>query len=122
MTPEPIKNSELDNMLRNALISCDKLIIPSGLSEKTIRKLEKKMYLRNLILELSLKIGVVFISLVVLTGVFILINGGGILAELFSHLTDNRQIITMLLIGGFITVLIDQVGLRFYNEFKKEPA
>lgn len=122
MTPESIKNNELDSLLRHALISHDQLTIPSGLSEKTIRKLGKRAILRSLLLELSLKAGVVLASLVILTGIFILINGSGVLDSLFTRLTDNRQMVTLLLLAGSITVLIDQVGLRFYNELKKDPV
>ncbi|MBN2275291.1 MAG: hypothetical protein JXK95_13230 [Bacteroidales bacterium] len=122
MTPEQIKNSELDRLLRNAMMSDDNLVIPSGLSEKTMRRLEKKVILRNLILELSLKAGLVAVSLVVLTGVFIWFRGSDILSGLFSHIAANRQIIGMLLFAGFVIMLVDQVGVRFYNEFKKEQA
>jgi hypothetical protein len=120
MTPEQIKNSELDKLIHNMLTSNDDLIIPPGLSDKTIRKLEKKVLLRELILELSFKIGLVLGSLSILAGVFIWTNGSGVLTGLFTHFINNWQIITSLLLLVFITILIDQVGLRFYNALKKE--
>ena len=59
MIPEQIENSEMDDLIRNVLASDENLIIPSGLSEKIIKKLGKRALLRELVLELFLKIGLV---------------------------------------------------------------
>lgn len=119
MTPEQIKNRELDKLVFNILKSNDKMIIPTGLSEKTIRKLEKIVILRNLMLELVLKFLLVSGSIFILTGVFIWINGSNFLTVLYSHFAANWQIISLLLFVGIVTILIDQIGLRFYEAFRK---
>ncbi len=122
MTPEQLKNSELDNLVRNVLLSDDDLMIPSGLADKAFRKLEKKIILRNLILELSVKIGIVLGSLAILTGVFAWFKGPAVLTAFYTYFISNWQTIVSLLLLIFITVLIDQVGLKFFAEFKKEVS
>jgi hypothetical protein len=122
MTQEQLKNFELDNRIRGVLLSDDSLIVPPGLTETVIRKLEKKVLLRQLIVELFLKLGLVVFSLTILTGVFIGIKGFGVLAILFTYFNTYRQLITSLLLVGLVIILIDQVGLRFYNSLKKEAS
>jgi len=116
---EPIKNNELDKLIRDVLASDNDLIIPPGLPDKTIRKLEKKVLLRELILELFFKVGLALGSLVILAGILIWINGRGLLTGLYTHLMANWQIITSLLLLVLITILIDQVGLKFFTAINK---
>ena len=122
MAQEHIKNNELDRLMRNVLASNNDLMIPQGLSEKIILQLKKRVLLQELILELSYKVGLVLGSLVVLAGIFVWINGSNVLASLYTHLVNNWQPITSLLLLVFITVLIDQVGLRFYTIVKNEVS
>jgi len=119
MTLEPIKNNELDKLIRDALASDNDLIIPPGLPDKTIKKLEKKVLLRELILELFFKVGLVLGSLFLLAGVFVWINGRGVLTGLYTHFVTNWQIITSLFLLVVITILIDQVGLKFFTAINK---
>jgi hypothetical protein len=122
MIPEQTENKELDVLIRNVLSSNDDLIIPAGLSEKTIRNLEKKILLRELVLELFMKVGLISGSLAVLAGVFILVNGKNVLNRLYAQFADNWHMIISLLFLVFITIFIDQVGLRFHNTFHKETG
>jgi hypothetical protein len=122
MMQEQIRNSELDSLIKSVLKSDEGLIIPSGLSERTFRRLEKRILLRELMLELVFKIGLVSGSLAILAGVFVWINGIGVLTGLYAQFLDNWQIVTSLLLLVFVTILIDQVGLRFYSIFKKEVS
>jgi len=119
MIREQKEDSELDGIIRNVLSANDNLIIPPLLSEKTIRKLGKKILLRELVVELYLKVGLVLGSLAMLAGVFLWINGSGVLTNLYNHFINNWRIITSLLFLVFITIHIDQVGLRFYNTYNK---
>lgn len=120
MTHEQIKNNELDKLIRNALKSNDELVMPSSLSDKIVQKIEKKILLRELILELSFKVGLILGSLIMLAGVFVCINGSSVLVRLYDYFVNRWQIITSLLIIVLITILIDQIGLRFYYTVKKE--
>jgi uncharacterized membrane protein len=120
MKSEQIKNSELDRLIHNVLTSDDNLIIPPFLSDKTIRKLEKKVLLRELVLELSFKIGLVLGSLAILAVVFIWINGSGVLTRLITYFVNSWQIITSLFLLAFTTILIDQIALKYYITIKKE--
>lgn len=112
---EEIENKELDRLLHNALSSDDALKIPSGLADLTIQKLERKLVLRELIFELSIKISIVIGSLAILATVFALLNGTGVLTGLYVRFINNWQIIASVLLLVFITIIIDQVVVRFYN-------
>jgi len=120
MIPQQKKNSELDRLMRDALTSNEDLIVPFSLSYNTIHKLKKKALLRELVFELLFKIGIASGSLVILAGVFAWTNGTGVLTGLVTQIVSNWKIITSLLFLVFITIFIDQVGLRFYNTFSKE--
>lgn len=120
MEKEQLNNSELDKLMLNALIADKDLSVPPGLADKTIRKLEKRILLRELILELFIKLSIVLISLTILTVVFIWFNGSEVISNLYSHFISNWQIFTSVLLLVFITILIDQVGLRLYNSINKE--
>jgi hypothetical protein len=120
MKPEHIKNSELDNLMRNALTSNNDMIITPGISDKIILKLEKKTLLRELLLELSFKVGLALGSLALLAGVFTWVTGSDVLSRFYTHFVSNRQLFISTLLVVFVTILIDQVALRFYITFNKE--
>ena len=120
MEKEQLNNSELDKIMLNALIADKDLSVPPGLVDKTIRKLEKRILLRELILELFIKLGIVLVSLAILAVVFIWFNGSEVISNLYAHFINNWQIVTSVLLLIFITILIDQVGLRLYNSINKE--
>lgn len=122
MTPEQLKNRELDNLVRNVLLSDDNLMIPSGLADSVFRKLEKRMLLRELVLELSIKIGIVLGSLAILTGVFVWFKGPAVITSLYTQFINNWQTILSLLLLVLVIALIDQVGLKFYTLYKKEVS
>lgn len=119
MIPDKIKNNELDRLLRDVLESHDDLMIPSGLGEKTIRKLKKKAILRELLLELSYKTGLVLGSLGILAGVLLLTGAQGVLLALYRYLSGTWVLVLPLLFVAMITIFIDQIGLRFYEQFRQ---
>ena len=122
MTPERITDKELDMLMCSSLISNEELIIPHGLANKTIQKLEKKSLLRELILELFVKVVMVLASLLVLAGVLVWFNGSGGLSKWYTYFFNNWHIISSLLFLVFITILIDQVGLKYYTAYKMKTA
>ena len=119
MKPDQLKDSELDSILKKAFFSGDQLTIPLGLVDRTVRKIEKKALIRSLVLELLSKIALGLISLAVLAGVFAFIRGTGVLTFIYVHFVDNWQLFSSLLLLSFITIFVDQVGLKFYNSFKE---
>jgi hypothetical protein len=119
MITKPVKNRELDQLLKNALASSLELEFPTDLRDKTIRRLQKRAILRELLLELSYKAGLVIGSLGILAGVLIWTNGYDILVRFFSHLSEVMIIIIPLLFVAIFTVLIDQIVIRFYDQYKK---
>jgi hypothetical protein len=118
MIHERIKNNELDRLFRDALASSDALEIPFGLQERTVRKLKKKAILRELLLELAYKAGLVLGSLGILAGVYIWTNGYDDLLNAYRHLSNSLMVILPLLFVAVVTVLIDQIGIRFFDHFK----
>ena len=122
MAQEQLENSELDRLMRNVLSSDDELKIPQGISDKTILKLGKRVLLRQLILELFYKLGLVLGSLSLLAGVFVWINGKGMLSGSYTFFLTHWQNITSLLFLVFIIILIDQIGLRFYNVINRKVS
>jgi hypothetical protein len=121
MPQEQFRNSRLDQLMREALNSGNDLRIPEGLAEKTIQRLEKRTLLRELILELLVKAGIIISCLFVLVVVFVWINGQGVLGGFYEKFLNNRHLIASILILASITILIDQVLLRFLNTLKKDP-
>ena len=120
MKPDQLKDSEIDGLLSKALQSDSDLAILPGLSDKIIRKLERRIIIHDLLLELFSKIGIAVVSVALLTGIFVWIKGSGLLTELYGSFINHWQIILSALLILFITLLIDQVGLRFYAIFKRE--
>jgi len=110
----------MDAIFRKALQNNNDLIIPNGLAEKTIRKLEKRILLRELIFELLLKTGLVIGSLILLTVVFVLLKGRGVLDWLSNRIVDQWQIFASFLVLVFFTILIDQIGIKFYGTINRK--
>lgn len=120
MIPEQSEDRDMDAIFRKALQNNNDLIIPDRLAEKTIRKLEKRILLRELVFELLLKTGLVIGSLILLTVVFLLLKGRGVLDWLSNRIVDHWQIITSLLVLIFFTILIDQIGIKFYGTINRK--
>ena len=122
MIPEQSEDRDINAIFRKALQKNNDLIIPDGLTEKTIRKLEKRILLRELIDELLLKTALVAGSLILLIGVFILLKGRGVLDWLNNRIFDHWQMIASLLVLVFFTILIDQIGIKFYGTINRKPV
>lgn len=120
MIPEQSEDRDMDAIFRKALQTNNDLIIPDALAEKTIKKLEKRILLRELILELLLKTGLVIGSLILLTVVFLLLKGRGVLDWLSNRIVDHWQIIASLLVLVFFTILVDQIGIKFYGTINRK--
>jgi hypothetical protein len=120
MIPEQMKNSELDKIIQEALHSSADLKISTGLAERTIRKIEKRMLLKELLVELLFKIGLVLFSLVALGGVLIWASGGELFSNWYAQMLNNWQFVIAVLLLILITILIDQVGLRYYEMTKRQ--
>ena len=120
MIPEQSEDRDMDAIFRKALQNNNDLIIPNGLAEKTIRKLEKRILLRELIFELLLKTGLVIGSLILLTVVFVLLKGRGVLDWLSNRIVDQWQIFASFLVLVFFTVLVDQIGIKFYGTINRK--
>ena len=122
MIPEQYEDRDVDAIFREALQNNNDLNIPDGLAEKIVRKLEKKILLRELIIELLLKTGLVIGSLILLTLVFLLLKGRAVLNWLINRTVDNWQIIVPLLVIVFFTVIIDQVGIKFFGTINRKTV
>lgn len=122
METEQRHDLELDKLIHNALSSDTDLMIPRELTGKTILRIKRRMLLKELVLDLFCKAGLVLGSLIVLAGVFVWIKGSDVLTILSTYLVNNWQLFSSLLILTLTTVLIDQVGLRFYALVKNDTG
>lgn len=110
-----IENNDMDQMIRNALASDEALRVPDGFAEMAIRRLGKRALLRRLFLELFSKIGLVLLSLMILLGVLAFVNGVEFFNTLAEQILSHKEILISVTIVGAITLLIDQVVIK-YNE------
>ena len=115
-----MKNDELDSLIQEALHSSDDLKIRTGLAESTIRKIEKRMLLKELLAELLYKTGLVLLSLAALVGVLIWAGGGKFFSNWYDQMLNNRQFVIAVVLLIMFTILIDQVGLRYYEMTKRK--
>jgi hypothetical protein len=120
MEREEMKITDLDKLMQKALAGNDELKIPSGLSNKTIRKLQRKILIRELFFELFVKLGIVLLSLSLLALVFVFFHGTIVIDKLYTFFATNRQIVSSLLLLTIVILFIDQIGLRLYQKLNKE--
>lgn len=120
MIEDNLNNKKIDELMRSALASNNNFIIPPEVSARAIHLIEKKTLLRELLLELMYKIMLVILSLGVLTAVLVFSNGVQFIADLIAIYTNNRQLFLSVLTLVFITIIIDQIALRFYTLFYKK--
>jgi hypothetical protein len=122
MIPQEIKNSELDKIMQQVMQSSDDLNIPRGMVDRTIQKLEKRILLRELLLELSFKFGLVLGCLGILAGVLLWFSGSDVLNIAVDFIIQRWQMMASLLVLVFVTILIDQVGLRYYDTLNNKVS
>lgn len=115
-----MKNGEFEKLIQEALHSSDELKIRTELTERTIRKIEKRMLLKELLVELLYKTGLVLFSLAALCGVLIWAGGSELFSNWYTQLLNNLQVVIAVLILVIFTITIDQVGLRYYELTKKQ--
>jgi hypothetical protein len=117
-----IKNSEIDRLMRQALESSDEFVVPGHVIDLTMRKLEKRMLLRQLLMELFIKIGLGLGSLGVLACVLALSIGLDMMKRLYAIVQANMQLVVILLTATLLILIIDQIALRFYIPQKPDAC
>ncbi len=122
MNPEQMKNDELDILLREALQSNSDLKIKTVLAEKTIHRIQKVVFLKQLLMELGIKTGLVLLCLAVFAGVFVFFKGNSLFKELFDVLLNYKQHVILVLLLILVTVIIDQVGLRYFHSTSQKVS
>jgi hypothetical protein len=110
----PMKNSEIDRLMRESLEAHSDFIVPDSLIQSTIHKLEKRMLIREIMMELAFKLGLVIISLGILAIVLALANGTALISRFADFVIANRQLIFSMIFLAFVILIVDQVVLRFY--------
>jgi hypothetical protein len=118
MRTELYSNTEMNALIRDALGSNPDFKIPSCLVEATIRKIERRQMLRELVIELAAKIGIVAGSLGILMGVLYWTGQTRLVKQLISFSIENRQLIVVALASVFVIVLIDQLVLKYFSRIK----
>lgn len=115
-----MKNGGVEKLIQEALHSSDELKIRKGLTERTIRQIEKRMLLKELLVELLYKTGLVLLSLAALGGILIWAGGSELFSNWYTQLLNNMQVVIAVLILVIFTILIDQVGLRYYEMTRRQ--
>jgi hypothetical protein len=113
-----MSNAELDHMISRALGASETLIVEDSLVEKTIRKIEKRALLRELLFELSFKIMVALGSIGILSGVMIWFNGLEMINRIFNVIGTYRHLVIMLFSSAFAIIFIDQVILKYFHAWE----
>jgi hypothetical protein len=118
MRTEPYSNAEMNALIRDALGSNPEFIIPSKLTEKTIRRIEKRQMLREVVFELAAKIGIVTGSLAILTGVLYLTGQNQIVKEIIAFAVQYKQLIVVLLSSVLAIIFLDELVFKYITRLK----
>ncbi|HLO58155.1 MAG TPA: hypothetical protein VK179_05405 [Bacteroidales bacterium] len=118
MKTEPYSNTEMNALIREALGSDPGYKIPSSLAEATIRKIERRLMWRELVIELSAKTGIVAGSLGILTGVLYWMGQNQLVKQIIGFGMKYKQLIVVLLASVFVIVLFDQLIFKYINRIK----
>jgi hypothetical protein len=86
--------------------------LPPSFTDALMRKLENRLYWREVLAEFGLKIGLVVGALATLSGVLFFPRKNNDIS-IFTYLLHNWQIIGTVAIVLFFTFFFDQVFLRF---------
>jgi len=109
-----MKNGETDQIIQHALMKDRQLDIPAGLAEKVIRKIERRILLKESLLELCMKGGLTVGSLLIITAILVWTGGNGVLTNITEYFFQHWQVITSVIILIIFTVLVDQVMIKSY--------
>lgn len=109
-----MNNHEIDLLIGRALDSADSMIVSEVLVEKTIRKIEKRAFLKEVIVELAFKVMLVIGSIAVLSGVMIWFSGFELVQRFTAFIQTNRQLVIMVTLGTLVVIFIDQIVLKYY--------
>jgi hypothetical protein len=118
MRTEPYSNAEMNALIRDALGSNPEFIIPSKLTDNTIRRIEKRQMLREIVFELAAKIGIVTGSLAILTGVLYLTGQNQIVKQIIAFAVQYKQLIAVLLSSVFAVIFLDELVFKYITRVK----
>lgn len=113
------KNNDLDRIIQQTLASNIDFIVPERLVAEVIRKQEKRMLFRELMLELGFKAGLILGSMGILVGVFAFARNLEIFKRFYDLALDNKELVIIMLSSAVLIVFVDQVILRMYMNRQK---
>jgi hypothetical protein len=119
MEEEKKQTDILDRLIIEALEQQPDDAMPSGFALRVVSRWERKVVLRELLIEFGIKTALVVGSLAVLAG-FLFIPAKETLFSFLRLAADHWQIITGTSIIILVTFFIDQVLLRFFSESRQE--
>lgn len=109
-----MKNAEIEKIMKVALLNDGDFDVPTGLAERAIRKIEKRILLKESLLELCMKGGLIMGSLLIITAILVFFNGQDVLTTIFDYLVQHWQTVTSIIIVVIFTILVDQVVIKYY--------
>lgn len=109
------KADRLDQLILEAMGQQPDEAMPDGFTNRLISRWERKVALKELLMEFGMKTALVIGSLIILAG-FLFLPFKDVLSSWLRLAADHWQIITGTALIILITFFIDQVLLRFYSE------
>lgn len=117
MKEEKKQTEMLDRLILEALEQQPDEAISPDFAHLVVSRWERKVALRELLIEFGIKTALVIGSLAVLAG-FLFIPAKEAFSSFLRLAADHWQIITGTTLIVLVTFFIDQVLLRFYSETK----
>jgi hypothetical protein len=116
MNQDKMNSKDLDRIMQQVLETNTDFLVPDRLVAEVIRKQEKRMLFRELMLELAFKTGLVIGSIAILIGVFAIGSNLEIFRKFYALALQNKELVLLLLSSAGLIAFIDQVVLRLYYD------
>jgi hypothetical protein len=116
MNHDKMNSKDLDRIMQQVFETNTDFLVPDRLVAEVIRKQEKRMLFRELMLELAFKTGLVIGSIAVLVGVFAIASNLEIIRRFYVWAIENKELVVLLISSAGLIAFVDQVVLRLYND------
>src|SRR5512133_713815 len=97
MNQDKMNSKDLDRIMQQVLETNTDFLVPDRLVAEVIRKQEKRMLFRELMLELGFKTGLVLASLGILVGVFALASNLVLIKRFYTWALEYKELVVLLI-------------------------
>jgi len=120
MKTEKLNTEDIDNRLKQALESSDDFKMPGNLPELIFRKMEKRILLKQLLLEFFIKSVIALGSAGIFAGAFAWMGEKDFLEKYYLFAKSYGEPLLLLSLVSIIILLFDQIVLRYLS--RSNPA